>query len=117
MDSDPIDYRWKKPSFGRNGKHLEFFQYSIKLGRNLLLDSKYKCHVAMKYWSENNVQELQLAEFWKWLWGMQLPKKVICLHWLLIHYALPIGDWLRQHQQYGCGLHCGAPNESIVHVF
>ena len=36
---------------------------------------------------------------------------------VVIHYALPIGDWLRQHQQYACGMHCGAPMESILHVF
>ena len=43
-------------------------------------------------------------------------KKVICFRWLLIHYALRFGDWLRQHQQYACGMHCGAPMESILHV-
>ena len=46
---DPADYQWKKPSAGGNGKHLEFFQYSVKLGRNLLLQSKYKCPAAMKH--------------------------------------------------------------------
>ena len=60
---------------------------------------------------------MQLAKIWKWLWSMQLLKTVICFRWLLIHYALLVGDWLRQHQQYACGLHCGAPNESILHVF
>ena len=63
LNWDPADYQWKQASFGRNGKHLEFFQYSVKLGRNLLLESKYKCLAAMKHWFENNVQELQLAKF------------------------------------------------------
>ena len=71
----------------------------------------------MKHWSEDTVQELQLAKIWKWLWSMQLLKTVICFRWLLIHYALLVGDWLRQHQRYACGLHCGSPNESILHVF
>ena len=49
LDWDPVNYQWKKPSVGGNGKHLEFFQYSVKLGRNLLLESKYKCHAVMKH--------------------------------------------------------------------
>ena len=48
---------------------------------------------------------------------MQLAKKAICFRWQSIHYALPVGDWLRRHQQYACGLHCGAPTKSILHVF
>ena len=36
---------------------------------------------------------------------------------VVIHYALPIDDWLMQHQQYACGMHCGAFIESILHVF
>ena len=46
---DPTDYQWKKTSVGGNGTHLEFFQYSVKLGRNLLLQSKYKCLAAIKH--------------------------------------------------------------------
>ena len=57
----------------------------------------------MKHWSEDTVQELQLAKIWKWLWSMQLLKTVICFRWLLIHYALLVDDWLRQHQEYACG--------------
>ena len=117
LDWDPTDYQWKKPNASGNGKHLEFFQYSVKLGRNLLLESKYKCPAAMKHWTANNVNALQLTKFWKWLWSMQLPKKVICFRWLLMQYALPVGDWLRQNQQYGCGIHCGASGESILHLF
>ena len=109
--------QWIKLSLGRNRKQLEFFQYSVKLCRNLLLQLKYKCPVAMKHWSKYNVHELQLVKLWKWLWSMQLPKKVICFRSLLIHCALPVGDWLRQHQQYACGWHYDTPIESILHVF
>ena len=31
----------------------------------------------------------------------------------MMHYTLLVGDWLRQNQQYACG----APMESILHVF
>ena len=65
LDWDPADYQWKNPSVGGNGKHLEFFQYLVKLGRNLLLQSKYKCPAAMKHWTANNVHALQLTKFWK----------------------------------------------------
>ena len=34
-----------------------------------------------------------------------------------MHYALPVSDWLRQNQQYACGMHCGASMESILQVF
>ena len=47
----------------------------------------------------------------------ELLKKVICFRWLLMHYALLVGDWLRQNQQYACGMHCGASMESILHLF
>ena len=71
----------------------------------------------MKHWFENNVHELQIANFWKWLWSMKSPEKSKCFHWLLIHYALLVGDWLRQNQQYAYGMHCGAPTKSNLHVF
>ena len=61
----PALYQWKKSNASGNGKHFEFFQYSVKLGRNLLLQSKYKCPAAMKHWTANNVNELQLTKFWK----------------------------------------------------
>ena len=63
LDWDPAGYQWKKSSVGGNGKHLDFFHYSVKLGRNLLLQSKYKCIVVMKHWTANNVHALQLTIF------------------------------------------------------
>ena len=51
-------------------KHLEFFQYSVKVGRIVLLQSMYKCSAAMKHWTTNNVNALQLTKFCKWLWSM-----------------------------------------------
>ena len=74
---------------------VNIWSFSNILLSNLLLQSKYKCLVAMKHWIANNVNALQLTKFWKWLWSMQLPEKVICFRWLLMHYALPVGDWLR----------------------
>ena len=40
LDWDLADYQWKNPSVGGNDKHLEFFQYSVKLGRNLVVAIK-----------------------------------------------------------------------------
>ena len=66
LNWDLVYYQWKKPNVNGNGTHLQFFQYLVKLGRILLLQSKYKCPAPMKHWAENNVHELQLAKFWKW---------------------------------------------------
>ena len=49
LDKDSVDYQWKNPSVSGNGKHLEFLQYLVKIDRNLLLQSKYKCPAAMKH--------------------------------------------------------------------
>ena len=46
-----------------------------------------------------------------------LQTRECCNSIIIMYYAPPIGDWLRQNQQYLCGMHCGVSMESILHLF
>ena len=36
----------------------------------------------------------QLQQFWKWLWGIKISKKIVYFKWLaLIHRVTPVGEW------------------------
>ena len=50
-----------------------------------------------KFWKYCNVQDSWLGAYWKWLWAMQIPKKVVLFRWLLVHYGIPVKSWMQGH--------------------
>ena len=47
-----------------------------------------KCLLEMKW---NFSQHLK--QFWKWLWGIKMSRKIVCFHWLLVHKAILVNGW------------------------
>ena len=113
---DPSDYLWKHTNPSSCTKLFQFFQYSVKLGRKLLLSRKFHPPSAMKVWLANGASLMDASKYWKWLWSMQIPRKIVLFRWLLMHYALPVRAWLRQLDSKSCGFGCGCMVESIKHV-
>ena len=113
---DPSYYLWKHPHSLSQTKCIEYFQYSVKLGQKLLLSKKLCPPSTMKAWFANGASLMDASKYWKWLWSMLIPKKIVLFRWLLMHYASPVQAWLRQiHcKSRGCG--CGCMTESTEHV-
>ena len=116
LNWDPSDYLWKHTNPSSDTKFIQFFQYSVKLGRKLLLSRKLQPPSTMKVWLVNGASLMDASKYWKWLWSMQIPRKIVLFRWLLIHYALPVRAWLRQLNSKSCGFGCGCMMESIKHV-
>ena len=70
----------------------------------------------MKVWLANGASLMDASKYSKWLWSMQIPRKIVLFRWLLMHYALPVRAWLRQLDSKSCGFGCGCMVESIKHV-
>ena len=52
--------------------------------------------VAAKIWLNNNISMHLVLAFWKWLWALQIPHKIIAFRWLCVHYALPVFEWMHR---------------------
>ena len=72
------------------------------------------CHLR---WLTYNVDPTHMTTFWKWLWAMQIPKKIILFRWLIVHYAVPIRVWMYCKQVDKMFDFCGLEVESLHHLF
>ena len=79
------------------GKQIPFIQYSVKMGRELLRRGLTVMPGVYKIWRSSNVQDPWLGVGWKWLWAMQIPKKVVLFRWLLVHNGIPMKSWMWGH--------------------
>ena len=69
-----------------------------------------------KIWRSGNVTNSWLNAYWKWLWAMQIPKKVVIFRWLLTHYGIPVNSWMGGHcHDLKCDS-CSSPIESVYYV-
>ena len=97
---------------------VPFFQYSVKLGRSLLLSQNVKIPAAQKHWTNWGVSTLHLRTYWKWIWSFKGPTKFILFRWLLVHMALPVGHALKGNVAPNlrqCAI-CHEPQETTKHV-
>mgnify|MGYP002775206253 CR=1 FL=1 len=44
----------------------------------------------------------QLQQFWKWLWGIKMSRKIVCFRWLLVHRVIPINGWWKGNADNMC---------------
>ena len=70
-----------------------------------------------KYWDEGNVSSSQMMMFWKQFWSIKCMNKILHFRWLMIHYALPVGDLMRGSVADRSCVMCGYVCESLHHVF
>ena len=61
------------------GKQIPFFQCLVKMGREMLRRGVVVMPTTCKFWRFGNVQDSWLDAYWKWLWAMQIPKKLYYL--------------------------------------
>ena len=57
-----------------------------------------------------------MTTFWKWLWVMQIPKKIILFRWLIVHYAVPVRVWMHCKDANKMCDFCGLEMESLHHL-
>ena len=75
---DPNEWKWQTISTqGMLGKQIPFFQYSVKISRELMR-SVVVTPTTSKFWRSSNVTESWFNAYWKWFWVMQIPKKKLC---------------------------------------
>ena len=83
------------------------------MGRGMLRRGVTVTPIASNFWRFCNVIDSWLNAYWKWLWAMQIPKKVLLFRWLLTHYGIPMKSWMWGHcQDLKCDS-CGFPIESV----
>ena len=90
LNWDPSYYLWKHTNPSSDTEFIQFFQYSVKLERKLLLSRKLQPPSTMKVWLVNGASLMDAYNYWKWLWSMKILRNIVLFHWLLIHYALPV---------------------------
>ena len=52
--------------------------------------------VATKVRSSYYIPMHAILAFWKWLWALQIPRKIITFRWLCVNYALPVLEWMHR---------------------
>ena len=67
------------------------------MGREFLRRGVVVTLTTCKIWRSGNVQDSWLDAYWKWLWAMQIPKKVVLFRWLLVHNGIPMKSWMWGH--------------------
>ena len=92
---DPGGWSWTSPMMDPMQKVL-FFQYTVKLGRTLLMSKNIPIPAAQKHWNKWGVSSNHLKAYWKWIWSFRGPSKYTLFKWLLLHAALPVGQSLKK---------------------
>ena len=90
---DPGSLFWQCP-YSQQQKKLEFFQYSAKLGRQILQATSTKEPTSAKYWTLEGISDERLKKTWRKLWDRGTQRKIFAFQWLIIHKATPTGVWL-----------------------
>ena len=105
-------------SLGKHNINVPFFQYSVKLGRSLLISTNVTVPIAQKHWTNWGVSILQLKTYWRWIWSFKGPTKFILFRWLLVYVALSVGQSLKGNVAPNlrqCGF-CYATQETTKHA-
>ncbi len=110
---DPGDYVWKDPL--NNQQELSFFQYNTKLGRHIMMASKRSLVSAEGFWISQGIEIAYIHEFWKCFWEVEQARKITMFHWLLMHRAVPVKEWLRLPNECSVCTDCGLASESLRH--
>ena len=117
LEWDPGEWKWLPTSdFGEDVRPKPFFQYSVRLGREMLRRRIPHWPTTTTTWLTYNVDSTYMTTFWKWLWAMQIPKKIILFRWLIIHYAVPVRVWMHCKDADKMCDFCGLEMESLHHL-
>ena len=114
---DPSDYGWKMSIADPSSKVIPFFTYSVAFGRNFMLKQTETVPAGKKYWDEGNISPSLMLIFWKQFWSIKCMNKILHFRWLMIHYALPVGELLRGSVRDRSCVMCGSASETLHHAF
>ena len=71
LDVPPTSY------FGEDVQLIPFFQYLVRLGREMIRRRLPHLLTTIKTLLSYNVESpTRMETFWKWLWAIQIPKKI-----------------------------------------
>ena len=84
-------------SLGEQTIKVPLFQYSVKLGRLLLMSWNVMVPATQKHWTNWGVSTLHLKTYWRWIWSFKRPTKFILFRWPLVHVALPVDHSLKRN--------------------
>ena len=87
---DPNDYVWKDP-LQVNMNPLPLFQYSLKLGRDIIM-RKCGTTVVVEYWATQGISKRFIMDFWHALWKNEQARKITTFQWLLVHRVVPVQE-------------------------
>ena len=100
------EWKWQIiPAHGILGKQIPFSHYFVKVSRELPRRGLHVVPPTYKFLRYGNVQDSWLGAYWKLLWAMQIPKKIVMFRWLLVHYGIPLKSWMWGHRH---DLKCGS---------
>ena len=88
---DPGEFPWKRPRTQSESGEIEFFRYSVKLGRTLLSADEVYITVSEKRWDSYGIHKELRTPLWKGIWNNPLTRMIISFRWLLIHRGLAVG--------------------------
>ena len=113
---DPGEFWWKDP-FDHSGKKCGFFQYSVKIGRHILTAQRRTTPGATQFWTQQGITIEFLSKFWVKLWARKQDMKINAFHWLLVHRAVPVGQWLERSGGPTMCIYCSCQMETLKHCF
>ena len=70
---------------------------------------------AASFWHANGTSSQFLAHFWIVLWEKEQARKVTSFHWLLVHRALPVKEWLHRPNMDSLFVSCQLASKTIRH--
>ena len=92
---DPGEWKWLPTSYcGEEFKPILFLQYSVRLRREIIQRRVPHWPTTTTKWLSYNVDPTRMITFWKWLWAMQIPKKIILFRRLIVYYVVPLRVWM-----------------------
>ena len=95
MQWDPREFHWCNNGINSASGGIEFFKFTVKLGRAILtIDSSYS-PIAERRWESYSINKELRNALWKNIWGNPQERKIMSFRWLLINGELDVGERAR----------------------
>ena len=112
---DPGEWFWHDPLRESGSPDLPFFQYTVRLGRRMLLARRQAIPAAAEHWQRQGLTADFLTDFWARLWSSRQPRRISAFQWLVAHRGTAVGTWLAFGGLPAACPRCGHPTESQRH--
>ena len=92
---DPGEWHWRDPFAPADSPPVPFFQYTVRLGRHILVADRQTRPAAAEHWRRQGLSQDFLSGFWRRLWGYEQSRRSVVFQWLVAHRGVAVGTWLR----------------------